>query len=357
LLNREPDHPEKPAEPLAFTIMRKTILVTGASGYIGSHTCVELLQNDFDVIAVDNLCNSSYEAIKRVERIADRPLQFYESDVRDRAALKRILRDHRIDAVIHFAGLKAVGESVDKPLLYFENNVAGTTSLLDALSEANIKRFVFSSSATVYGDPESVPIRESARVSTTNPYGRSKLMVEQMLGDLAQSDHEWCIGILRYFNPVGAHPSGLIGEDPRGIPNNLMPFVAQVAIGRREKLAIFGNDYPTPDGTGVRDYIHVVDLARGHVAALHRLFARPGGFTVNLGTGHGYSVLQAVRAFEAASERAIPYEIVSRRPGDIASCYASPGLAQELLGWRAGKNLADMCADHWRWQKINPDGY
>jgi UDP-glucose 4-epimerase len=337
--------------------MRKTILVTGASGYIGSHTCVELLQNDFDVIAVDNLCNSSVEALKRVERITERALRFYEGDIRDRATLRSILHNHQVDAVIHFAGLKAVGESVVKPLLYFENNVAGTVALLDVLAEANVKRFVFSSSATVYGDPESVPITESARVSATNPYGRSKLMVEQILGDLAQSDPDWGIGILRYFNPAGAHPSGLIGEDPRGIPNNLMPFVAQVAVGRREKLAVFGDDYPTPDGTGVRDYIHVVDLAQGHVAALDRLFSQAGEFTVNLGTGQGYSVLEAVRAFEKASQRTIPYEIVQRRPGDIASCYASPALAQELLGWRANKNLADMCADHWRWQKTNPDGY
>lgn len=338
-------------------IMQKTILVTGASGYIGSHTCVELLENEFDVIGFDNLSNSSPEALKRVERITGRQVQFYEGDIRDRVALKRVLRDHKVDAVIHFAGFKAVGESVEKPLLYFENNVAGTVSLLQALSQADVKRFVFSSSATVYGDPESVPITEAARVSSTNPYGRSKLMVEQILGDLAQSDQEWRIGVLRYFNPVGAHPSGLIGEDPRGIPNNLMPFVAQVAIGRREKLAVFGNDYPTPDGTGVRDYIHVVDLARGHVAALNRLFSCPGGFTVNLGTGRGYSVLEAVRAFETASERAVPYEVVQRRPGDIATCYASPVLAQELLGWRAEKTLANMCSDHWRWQRMNPEGY
>ncbi len=337
--------------------MSKTILVTGASGYIGSHTCVELLQNGFKVIAFDNLCNSSRVALKRVERITEQTLQFYEGDVRDRTALDRILKEHRVDAAIHFAGLKAVGESIAKPLQYFENNVAGTITLLQALAAASVKRFVFSSSATVYGDPDSVPITEAAPVSATNPYGRSKLMAEQILDDLGQSDPEWRIGILRYFNPVGAHPSGLIGEDPRGLPNNLMPFVAQVAIGRRDKLSVFGNDYPTRDGTGVRDYIHVVDLARGHVAALDRLFSRQGRFTVNLGTGCGHSVLEAVRAFETASGQTIPYEVVERRPGDIANCYASPALAYELLGWRAEKSLAEMCSDHWRWQKANPDGY
>ena len=337
--------------------MSKKILVTGASGYIGSHTCVELIHAGFSVIALDNLCNSSHKAIGQIERITDKPLPFYEVDVRDRAALNVLLRKHAVDAVIHFAGLKAVGESVAQPLLYFDNNVSGTVTLLQALAESNVKRFVFSSSATVYGDPESVPIVESARLSATNPYGQSKLMVEQILGDVRRADPDWRIGILRYFNPAGAHPSGLIGEDPRGTPNNLMPFVAQVAIGRRPRLAVFGNDYPTPDGTGVRDYIHVVDLARGHVAALARLFSHADGFTVNLGTGQGYSVLQAVRAFEAASGRCVPYEIVPRRPGDIASCYASPARARELLDWQAEKNLADMCADHWRWQKMNPDGY
>lgn len=337
--------------------MPKQILVTGASGYIGSHTCVELLQADFSVIAMDNLCNSSREAVARVERISGRSLPFYEADVRDRAALDVILGEHAIDAVIHFAGLKAVGESVVKPLLYFDNNVSGTMTLLQALSDAEVKRLVFSSSATVYGDPETVPIMESARLSVTNPYGRSKLMVEQALNDLMQSDPEWRVGVLRYFNPVGAHPSGLIGEDPRGIPNNLMPFVAQVAVGRRPALAVFGDDYPTPDGTGVRDYIHVVDLARGHVAALTRLFARHGGFTVNLGTGQGFSVLEVVRAFETASGCAVPIQIASRRPGDIASCYASPAKARELLGWCAEKKLEHMCADHWRWQSMNPLGY
>lgn len=336
---------------------KKNILVTGASGYIGSHTCVELLQSDYSVIAVDNLCNSSKESLRRVEQITCRSIPFYEADVRDRTALDSILAKERIDACIHFAGLKAVGESVTLPLTYFENNVAGSVTLLQALGDAGIKRFVFSSSATVYGDPQTVPIDESAPLSATNPYGRSKLMVEEIINDLARSDKTWSAGILRYFNPVGAHQSGLIGEDPRGIPNNLMPYVAQVAIGRREKLSVFGNDYPTPDGTGVRDYIHVVDLARGHVAALNRLFSKDGLFTVNLGTGQGYSVLDAVRAFEQASERSVPYEIASRRPGDVASCYASPIAARELLNWRAEKTLKDMCVDLWRWQSMNPNGY
>lgn len=336
---------------------KKNILVTGASGYIGSHTCVELLQSDYSVIAVDNLCNSSKESLRRVEQITCRSIPFYEADVRDRTALDSILAKERIDACIHFAGLKAVGESVTLPLTYFENNVAGSVTLLQALGDAGIKRFVFSSSATVYGDPQTVPIDESAPLSATNPYGRSKLMVEEIINDLARSDKTWSAGILRYFNPVGAHQSGLIGEDPRGIPNNLMPYVAQVAIGRREKLSVFGNDYPTPDGTGVRDYIHVVDLARGHVAALNRLFSKDGLFTVNLGTGQGYSVLDAVRTFEQASERSVPYEIASRRPGDVASCYASPIAARELLNWRAEKTLKDMCVDLWRWQSMNPNGY
>ncbi len=337
--------------------MSENILVTGASGYIGSHTCVELLEAGFRVIALDNLCNSSPKSLDRVAEISGKKPLFYQADVRDRAALDEILREHRIDAVIHFAGLKAVGESVEKPLSYYENNVAGTLTLLQALQQAQVKRFVFSSSATVYGDPQTVPITEDAPLSATNPYGRSKLIVEQILGDFAAADPEWGIGVLRYFNPVGAHPSGLIGEDPRGIPNNLMPFVAQVAIGRRPHVSIFGNDYPTPDGTGVRDYIHVVDLARGHVAALRRLFSQPGGFTVNLGTGQGYSVLQAIKAFEQASSRSIPHEFVARRPGDIATCYASPDLAENLLDWKAEKNLDQMCADHWRWQEMNPQGY
>jgi UDP-glucose 4-epimerase len=292
-----------------------------------------------------------------VRQIAGRDFPFREADIRDRAALDAILSEFRIDAVIHFAGLKAVGESVEKPLEYFENNVAGSVTLLQALKAANVKAFVFSSSATVYGDPEALPLVETARLSVTNPYGRTKLMVEEILNDLERSDASWRIGILRYFNPVGAHESGLIGEDPRGIPNNLMPFIAQVAVGRREKLSVFGNDYPTPDGTGVRDYIHVVDLARGHVAALNRLFAQEGGFTVNLGTGQGYSVLEAVKAFEKASGRPVPYQVVPRRPGDIASCYASPVLAEQLLGWRAEKGIDEMCRDHWRWQSGNPEGF
>jgi UDP-glucose 4-epimerase len=336
---------------------KKTILVTGASGYIGSHTCVELLQEGYEVVGLDNFCNSSREALRRIERIAGRGMTVHEADVRDRAALDGILRAHRIDAVIHFAGLKAVGESVAQPLMYFDNNVAGTVTLLEALADAGVRRFVFSSSATVYGDPESVPIAESARLAVTNPYGRSKLMVEQVLQDLAQSDGSWAVAALRYFNPVGAHPSGLIGEDPRGIPNNLMPFVAQVAAGRRKRLSVFGGDYPTPDGTGVRDYIHVVDLARGHLAALASLFATGKGFTVNLGTGNGYSVLEIVRAFEKACGRTIPYDIVARRPGDIAVCYANPASARALLGWQAEKGLDQMCADHWRWQSGNPYGY
>ncbi|OWW21120.1 UDP-glucose 4-epimerase GalE [Noviherbaspirillum denitrificans] len=337
--------------------MTKTILVTGAAGYIGSHTCVELLTSGYAVVALDNLSNSSMESLARVERITGHVIPFYEADIRDRAALNAILKTHRVDAAIHFAGLKAVGESVEKPLDYFENNVGGSVTLLQALGEAGVKKFLFSSSATVYGDPESVPINEAARLSVTNPYGRSKLMVEQVLGDLGKSDPEWAIGVLRYFNPVGAHPSGLIGEDPRGIPNNLMPYIAQVAVGRRERLSVFGNDYPTPDGTGVRDYIHVVDLARGHLAALDGLFRTGQGFTLNLGTGRGYSVLEMVSAFEEASGRKVPYQITGRRPGDIATCYADPAEAARLIDWRATMGIAEMCADHWRWQRSNPDGF
>jgi len=338
-------------------LKNKTILVTGACGYIGSHTCVALAEAGYGLVALDNLSNSSRIALQRVEQIIDHSIPFFEADVRDRAALDAILHAHPIAAVIHFAGLKSVGESVAQPLAYFDNNLAGTVTLLQALQAADIKRFVFSSSATVYGDPQTVPIPESAPLSTTNPYGGSKLMVEQVLNDLARSDPAWAIGTLRYFNPVGAHASGLIGEDPNGVPNNLMPFVAQVAVGRLPRLSVFGDDYPTPDGTGVRDYVHVMDLARGHVAALDHLFESNSNFTVNLGTGTGYSVLDLVRAFEAASGRAIPYQVAARRPGDIAVCYADPSLAKTLLHWQAQLGLAAMCADHWRWQSQNPDGF
>jgi UDP-glucose 4-epimerase len=333
------------------------ILVTGGAGYIGSHTVVELLAAGHDVVVLDNLSNASPEALRRVESIAGRPAPLVEGDVRDEALLGRLLAQHRFDAVIHFAGLKAVGESVARPLQYYDNNVTGTVTLLRALDAAGVRRLVFSSSATVYGDPESVPIREGARTGPTNPYGRSKWMVEHVLEDLAASDPRWAIGNLRYFNPVGAHPSGRIGEDPKGIPNNLMPFIAQVAVGRRERLGVFGGDWPTPDGTGVRDYIHVVDLARGHLAALRRVFDLAGAWTVNLGTGNGYSVLDMVRAFERASGRPVPYTIGPRRQGDIASCYADPARAAELLGWRAELGIDAMCADGWRWQSGNPDGY
>lgn len=334
------------------------ILVTGGAGYIGSHTCVELLQAGYEPVVVDNLCNSKEEAIRRVARIAGRALTFYQADVRDRAALRAIFGLHRIEAVVHFAGLKAVGESIEKPLLYYDNNVSGTLALCEVMAEAGVKRIVFSSSATVYGNPHVVPIREDFPVgAATNPYGHSKFMVEQMLRDLPVADTFWRIGLLRYFNPVGAHPSGLIGEDPNGIPNNLMPYIAQVAVGRRPHLNVFGNDYPTPDGTGVRDYIHVVDLARGHVAALRYLERHTGVVTVNLGTGRGYSVLEMARAFEAASGRPVPYRIVERRAGDIARCYADPTLAALLLGWRAELGLEAMCRDSWRWQSGNPEGF
>jgi UDP-glucose 4-epimerase len=335
------------------------LLVTGGAGYIGSHTCLELLEAGFEVSVVDNLCNSSREALRRVEGITGKKVTFHETDVRDAAALTRIFETEKPQAVIHFAGLKAVGESVDKPLEYYDNNVSGTVALLLAMRHTGIRQFVFSSSATVYGDPATVPIREDFPLSATNPYGRSKLIIEDILRDLVQSDATWKVALLRYFNPVGAHESGLIGEDPNGIPNNLMPYISQVAVGRRPHLNVFGGDYPTPDGTGVRDYIHVVDLARGHLAALRALSAWAGNqpLTVNLGTGQGYSVLDMVRAFEKASSRAVPYKIVDRRPGDIAACYAQPALAERLLGWKAQFGIERMCADAWRWQVGNPDGY
>ena len=335
----------------------KTILVTGGAGYIGSHTCVELLAAGYEVVVADNLCNSSQESLKRVERIAQKTLIFHQADTRDRAAMKQIFSSHKIDAVIHFAGLKAVGDSVEKPLLYYDNNVIGSLVLIDVMMEHSVKTLVFSSSATVYGADAPVPYCEDAPTNPVNPYGRTKLMVEEVLRDVAAADETWRIGLLRYFNPVGAHPSGQIGEDPRGVPNNLMPYVCQVAIGRRPELNIFGGDYPTPDGTGVRDYIHVVDLAIGHVKALQRLLNRPGVLTVNLGTGQGASVLELIRAFSAASERPVPYSIVSRRAGDLAAYWAQPVYAQEELGWHAKYSLEDICRDAWRWQNNNPNGY
>lgn len=333
------------------------ILVTGGAGYIGSHTCVELLEAGHEVVVIDNLCNSSRISLDRVETITGRAVSFVEGDIRDRAALMPILERGDIDAVIHFAGLKAVGESVEMPLAYYQNNIAGTLTLLEAMAESGVKRLVFSSSATVYGDPDSLPITEDFPLSAANPYGRSKLIIEEMLRDIHAADDAWNISILRYFNPVGAHESGLIGEDPRGIPNNLMPYIAQVASGRLEQLSVFGGDYPTPDGTGVRDYIHVVDLAKGHLAALERLQGNPGLMVHNLGTGKGYSVLEMVRAFEAASNKPVAHQVVDRRPGDIAACYADPGRASRELGWRAERGLEQMCRDTWRWQSDNPDGY
>ncbi len=338
-------------------MQNKTILVTGGAGYIGSHTVVELLSSDYRVLIYDNLSNASPEVLDRIERIVGRRPDFVEADIRDADALRRCFERQAIDGVIHFAGLKAVGESVSMPLSYYDNNVTGTLCLLEAMAGAGVRNLVFSSSATVYGDPASVPISEDFPLSATNPYGRSKLMVEEILRDLAKADSGWRIALLRYFNPVGAHASGLIGEDPRGVPNNLLPYVAQVAIGRLSELAVFGADYPTPDGTGVRDYIHVVDLALGHLAALDGLARSTGVLTVNLGTGRGYSVLEMVAAFEKASGRKVPYRVAARRPGDIASCFADPTHAARLLGWRATRDLDCMCRDAWRWQSMNPAGY
>ncbi len=335
----------------------RTVLVTGGAGYIGSHTVVELLQAGWDVVVVDNLSNASAESLRRVEAITGREVPLVRADLRDEAALHTVLRSRRFAAAIHFAGLKAVGESVADPLAYYDNNVTGSITLLRALAAADVRRIVFSSSATVYGDPRSVPIDEGASLQPTNPYGRGKAMVEQILLDLVASDPAWSAGILRYFNPVGAHESGRIGEDPRGVPNNLMPYVSQVAVGRLGALSVFGGDWPTPDGTGVRDYIHVVDLARGHLKALERTLAQPGAFTVNLGTGIGCSVLELVRAFERASGASVPYRIVERRAGDVAQCYADPTRAERLLGWRARYDVERMCVDAWRWQQANPRGY
>ncbi|MFO7543844.1 MAG: UDP-glucose 4-epimerase GalE [Thiobacillus sp.] len=333
------------------------VLLTGGAGYIGSHTAVECLAAGHEVVVFDNLSNSSPTSLERVAQIAGKSVTFVQGDIRDRAALAQLFADHPVDAVVHFAGLKAVGESVEKPLTYYDNNVAGSIVLFEEMAAAGVKAVVFSSSATVYGDPATVPITEDFPLSATNPYGRSKLFIEDMLRDISLADADWNIALLRYFNPVGAHESGLIGEDPRGIPNNLMPYVAQVAVGRRSHLNVFGGDYPTPDGTGVRDYIHVVDLARGHVAALNKLPRLGGVQTWNLGTGRGVSVLDMARAFEAASGKPVPYRIVDRRPGDVAQCWADPGRAAHDLGWRAQYDLSRMCADAWRWQEANPDGY
>ena len=342
----------------------QTVLVTGGAGYIGSHACVELLLGGYEVVVVDNLCNGSKASLERVTMITGKAPQFYLADIRDKSSLERVFADHAIDSVMHFAGLKAVGESVSMPLRYYENNISGTLTLLEVMASAGVKYIIFSSSATVYGDPASVPIREDFPLGPTNPYGRTKLMIEEILRDLWQANRSWNIVLLRYFNPVGAHPSGLIGEDPQGIPNNLMPYISRVAAGTLQELLVFGDDYPTKDGTGVRDYIHVVDLAQGHIAALRLQGSRqrenkgyPKVVTYNLGTGRGFSVLEMVRAFEGASGRKIPYRIGKRRPGDIATCYADPSLANQELAWRAERGIEEMCADAWRWQSMNPDGY
>jgi UDP-glucose 4-epimerase len=335
-----------------------SILVTGGAGFIGSHTALALLLAGHDVVVLDNLCNSSAESLARVRRIVGRDVDFVQGDIRDADLLARVFVDHNIDSVLHFAGLKAVGESVAQPLRYYDNNMHGSRTLLQACADAGVFKVVFSSSATVYGEPAQMPISEACPVGQpTNPYGRSKLMVEDMLRDLAASDPRWRIAILRYFNPVGAHESGLIGEDPNGIPNNLLPYVAQVAVGKLSELSVFGNDYPTPDGTGVRDYIHVVDLADGHLRALDALQTRTGAHVWNLGTGQGYSVLEMLRAFEVASGRKVPYTIVPRRPGDIATCYADPTKAEKDLGWKAQRGLGEMMRDAWRWQLQNPNGF
>ncbi len=331
--------------------------MTGGAGYIGSHTCLLLLEAGFEVVVIDNLSNSSMESLRRVQKITDKSIKFLKVDIRDEKRLEDIFESHEFIGVIHFAGLKAVGESTEIPLEYYEQNVHGTVTLLKVMQKYDCKRIVFSSSATVYGDPASVPITESFPTSATNPYGRTKLFIEEILKDLSISDQDWNIVLLRYFNPIGAHKSGLIGEDPQGIPNNLMPFISQVAVGKREKLAVFGNDYPTPDGSGVRDYIHVVDLSDAHVKALQKIESLKGVSTFNLGTGNGVSVLEMVEAFEAQTGKEVPYEITDRRPGDIAECWADASLASEVLGWKAQFGLNEMIEDTWRWQSSNPDGY
>ncbi len=333
------------------------ILVTGGAGYIGSHTCIELIKAGFEVIVVDNLCNSSFESLKRVKILADCDIPFYNVDICDKPALIKVFKKHSIDGVVHLAGLKAVGESVEKPIKYYNTNVGGTFILTDVMCEFNCKTIVFSSSATVYGDPQTVPIKENSPLSAKNPYGRSKLMIEEFFQDIFATDDSWRIALLRYFNPIGAHKSGLIGEDPNGVPNNLIPYISQVAVGKLEKLSVFGGDYDTPDGTGVRDYIHVVDLAKGHVKSLQALKNKPQVFIVNLGTGKGFSVLEMIKAFEKASKKKIPYQIVDRRLGDIAICYADPTFAKEKINWKAEYELNEMCEDTWRWQSLNLDGY
>lgn len=335
----------------------QTILVTGGAGYIGSHTVIELLAQDYRVIIVDNFCNSSPKVLERIEKISGKSVVFYEADISNQDALENIFINNNIDAVIHFAALKAVGESVQKPALYYENNVSGSMVLFRVMNKYGVKRIVFSSSATVYGDPAVTPITEDFPLSATNPYGWTKLMMEQILRDIYRADNDWSIGILRYFNPIGAHESGLIGENPNGIPNNLMPYITQVAVGKLAELNVFGDDYPTHDGTGIRDYIHVVDLAQGHLKALEYLFTHNELLTVNLGTGVGYSVLDVVKAFSDASGCKIPYVIRPRREGDIAVCFADPTRAKELIGWSAQFDLNKMCQDSWRWQQMNPNGY
>ncbi|HOQ79720.1 MAG TPA: UDP-glucose 4-epimerase GalE [Candidatus Cloacimonadota bacterium] len=333
------------------------ILLTGGAGYVGSHTSIELLNAGYEVIIVDNLSNSKYAAVSRVEELTGKKVAFYETDILDRVSLDFIFNQHQIDSVIHFAGLKAVGESVDIPLKYYLNNVSGTISLCEIMAKHNVKSLVFSSSASVYGTPETVPIKEDFPLATTNPYARTKLMIEEIFRDLYTSDNEWQIALLRYFNPIGAHASGRIGEDPNDIPNNLMPFITQVAIGKREKLSIFGNDYSTHDGTGVRDFIHVVDLAKGHLKALEKVKNLKEVEAFNLGTGKGYSVLDLINAFEKVTGLKVPYQITSRRAGDIAICYANPEKSNRELNWKAEKDIEDMCKDAWNWQKLNPNGY
>ncbi|NVD07937.1 UDP-glucose 4-epimerase GalE [Vibrio sp. JPW-9-11-11] len=333
------------------------VLVTGGMGYIGSHTCIQMLAAGMTPVIFDNLYNSKPTVLSRIEKVTGKSLKFIKGDVRDKTQLVDVLKSHNIEAVIHFAGLKAVGESVEKPLQYYDNNVNGSLVLVDAMRESGVKSLVFSSSATVYGDPACVPITEDFPTSATNPYGRSKLMVEECLTDFQAANPDWSITLLRYFNPVGSHPSGDLGEDPQGIPNNLMPFVSQVAVGRREYLSVFGNDYPTVDGTGVRDYIHVMDLADGHIAALEKIGSKAGLHIYNLGTGNGSSVLEMVHAFEAASGKTIPYQIAARRPGDIAECWANPQKALDELGWKSTRTLQQMTEDTWRWQSQNPLGY